>query len=105
MDRLQQMLSFLEQDPNDSFSRYAVALEYNSRKDYRAAIEQLQELRRRDPSYLATYYQLGQIHTSLNEWDEAEEAYGAGIKLAREQRDLHTMSELQMALDELETLR
>jgi tetratricopeptide (TPR) repeat protein len=103
--RLDQMLAFLEQDPNDSFSRYAVALEYASRRKYPAAIEQLDELRRRDPDYVALYYQLGDLQTKMEEWDLAEQAYTEGITVARRIGDTHTLSELQMALDELETMR
>lgn len=105
MTRLEQMLSFLEQDPNDSFTRYAVGLEYMSLKDYATAAKYLNELRERDPAYVATYYQLGQLYTTLEEWDKAEEAYTAGTTVARNVRDLHALSELQAALDELETLR
>ncbi len=105
MTRLEQMLSFLEQDPNDSFTRYAVGLEYMSLKDYPTAARYLNELRERDPAYVATYYQLGQLYTTLEEWDKAEEAYTAGTAVARNVRDLHALSELQAALDDLETLR
>ncbi len=105
MTRLEQMLSFLEQDPTDSFTRYAVALEYMSRKEYRVAEDYLNGLRERDPNYVATYYQLGQIYTSLEEWDNAEEAYTTGSTIARKEGDLHALSELQAALDDLDTLR
>lgn len=105
MSRLEQMLAFLEQDPNDSFSRYAVALEYMGIKDYPTARKYLTELRERDPGYVATYYQLGQVCTALEDWDGAEEAYTAGTTVARGAGDLHAVSELQAALDELETLR
>jgi predicted Zn-dependent protease len=99
------MLGFLEQDPNDSFTRYAVALEYMGLKEYRIAQRYLAELVERDPDYVATYYQLGQVHTALEAWDEAEKAYTAGIAAGRKAGDLHAVSELQAALDELETLR
>ena len=105
MSRLEQMLSFLEQDPNDSFSRYAVALELNSLRRRDEAIEMLRELRRRDPEYVATYYQLGQIHSTLEQFDEAEEEYREGMVIARKIRDTHTLGELEAALDELESLR
>ena len=105
MSRLDQMLSFLEQDPDDSFSRYAVALEYMSRKEYDLARGYLEELRRRDPDYVATYYQLGQLCATVEDWDGAEEAYNAGIVVGRKVGDLHAVSELQAALDELDTLR
>jgi tetratricopeptide (TPR) repeat protein len=103
--RLDQMLKFVEDDPNDSFSRYAVALEYAGMKDYDRAIDYLTELRRRDPDYVAAYYQLGQAYAAVSRWDEAEEAYNQGIVVGRKLRDLHTVSELQAALDELDTLR
>lgn len=105
MSRLEQMLSFLEQDPNDSFSRYAVALEYMSRREYDLAKHYLMELRQRDPDYVATYYQLGQVHSAMEQWDDAEEAYAAGIVVGRKMNDLHAVSELQAAIDELDTLR
>jgi tetratricopeptide (TPR) repeat protein len=105
MSRLEQMLAFLEQDPNDSFARYAVALEYASARDYPHAVEELGELRRRDPEYVAAYFQLGQILTTLEEWDKAEEALRSGIAVARRSGDLHAVSEMQAALDDLETMR
>src|SRR4051812_30833937 len=105
MSRLEQMLAFLEQDPNDSFTRYAVALEYNSLKEHAKALEYLSELRQRDPDYVAAYFQLGQIYTGLDEWDKAEEAFTEGIRSAKRTGDLHAASEMQAALDELDTLR
>ena len=105
MSRLETMLGFLEQDPNDSFTRYAVAIEYMGLKEYHLSQRYLSELRERDPDYVPTYYQLGQVYTALEEWDRAEEAYTAGVAAARKAGDLHAVSELQAALDELETLR
>ncbi len=105
MSRLDQMLELLSEDPNDSFTRYAVALEYLSNKEHGKALEYLEELRKRDPAYLATYYQLGQTYSVLDEWNKAEEVYVAGIEIGRKVGDLHTVSELQAALDELESLR
>jgi predicted Zn-dependent protease len=99
------MLAFLEQEPNDSFTRYAVALEYMGLKEYHVAQRYLAEVRERDPDYVATYYQLGQVYTALEDWDRAEETYAAGIAAGRKMGDLHAVSELQAALDELETLR
>lgn len=99
------MLGFLEQDPTDSFARYAVALEYMGRRDYHLARTYLVDLRERDPAYVATYYQLGQVLVALEEWDAAEEAYQAGIAVARTAGDLHAVSELQAALDEVDTMR
>lgn len=104
-DRLSQMLQFLEQDPNDSFARYAVALEYASRKQSGDAIAMLVELRQRDPEYVALYYQLGGLYASAERMEEAEEAYRTGIAVAIRNNDRHTAAELEAALDELDALR
>ncbi|MCE7934852.1 MAG: hypothetical protein DYG96_09695 [Chlorobi bacterium CHB2] len=104
-DRLSQMLQFLEQDPNDSFARYAVALEYASRKQSGEAIAMLVELRQRDPGYVALYYQLGGLYASAERMEEAEEAYRTGIAVAIRSNDRHTAAELEAALDELDALR
>lgn len=104
-DRLSQMLHFLEQDPNDSFARYAVALEYASRKQQEQAISTLVELRQRDPEYLALYYQLGGLYASVERMEDAEETYRTGITIALRQNDRHTAIELEAALDELDALR
>jgi len=104
MTRLEQMLAFLEQDPNDSFARYAVALEYISARDYKTALSYLDELRARDPHYLATYFQLGRLYEALDRADDAMAAYRTGITVGRSLGDMHTVSELQAALDDLESM-
>lgn len=105
MSRLDEMLRFLEQDSDDSFARYAVALELRSLKRPAEAVEQLEELRRRDASYLATYYQLGELLAQVGEFDRAEEAFRAGMAVAHAAGDSHTRSELEAALDELDSMR
>jgi len=104
-DRLAQMLQFLEQDPNDSFARYAVALEYASRKQPVQAIATLVELRQRDPEYVALYYQLGGLYAAAERIEDAEETYRTGITVALRQNDRHTAAELEAAIDELDALR
>ncbi|MBC8145401.1 MAG: tetratricopeptide repeat protein [bacterium] len=105
MSRLDQMMGFLEKDPDDSFARYAVALELRSQKRFDDAIEQLGELRKRDPAYGATYYQLGELYAQTGAIDLAEEAFRTGMDVARAAGDTHTRSELEAALDELDSLR
>ena len=104
MARLDDMLAFVEKDPDDSFARYAVALELRSLKRIDEAVEQLVELRRREPSYGATYYQLGELYAMSDRIDDAREAFRAGVDVARAAGDRHTQSELEVALDDLEML-
>jgi tetratricopeptide (TPR) repeat protein len=101
--RIDALRSFLEQDPHDSFSRYALALELRSTGELDSAIETLEQLRRIDPSYVPLYYQLGAMYRHAGRPGDARTAYVDGLRESREARDAHTAMELQEALDELES--
>ncbi len=100
--RLGKLLEFYEQDKNDTFVRYGIALEYRALKDYDEALKWLQKLRRDFTDYLPTYYQLGELYQLLGDLDNARSTFEEGVRIARTARDLHTASELQAALDEVE---
>lgn len=95
--RIQQLLEFLDQDPGDSFSRYALGLEYLRMNELESAQSIWNELLQRDPEYLATYYQLGNVKAELGDRVAALETYERGIECARRQQNSHTLSELQTA--------
>ncbi|MEW6277343.1 MAG: tetratricopeptide repeat protein [Candidatus Eremiobacterota bacterium] len=101
MDRIQALLEFLQADPADSFSRYALGLEYLSLGERERAVETFEEVRRRDPDYLATYYQLGKARQECGDLAGAGEALRAGLEVAERQGDWHTHAELTEALDAL----
>jgi len=101
MNRIEILSGFLQQDPNDSFSRYALALEYvkagrtdDARREFETVLE-------KDPSYVATYYQLGGFYRSQGLKHEAEKTYRTGIAVASKAGDSHTQSELEGALESL----
>ncbi len=100
-DRVAKLKAFLEKDPDDSFTRYALALEYASRGDHQIAIAYLHELLERDPNYVAAYQQLGLNFAGLGKRKEAVEILGKGIQVATKQGDLHAKSEMQQAIDEM----
>lgn len=100
--RKQTLLEFLQADPEDSFSRYALGLECLAGGDLEGAVEALAELRRRNPDYVALYYQLGKALKGLGRREEAREAWLEGQQVARKARDWHTHDELQGVLDGLE---
>ena len=102
MTRLEKLQQFLISDPNDSFTHYAIGLEYRSIKDYTNAIATLERLRTSDPNYVATYYQLADCYHNFGNDDAARKCYQDGMKVAKAIGDTHTLSELQAALDELD---
>ncbi len=103
MNRLAALQQFLAQDPKDSFTRYAIGLEYAKALNYAEAIRTLEELRARDPNYIPTYYMLASYYRETAEKQKATAIYHEGIAKARAVHDLHAASELDAALDELES--
>ena len=100
-DRLTKLLELLNEMPQDVFLKYGVALEYVSRNDDETALQHFTEIKSFQPEYLATYYQLGKLYERNNQTENAIQTYNEGIVIAKNQKDMHTMSELQSALDEL----
>jgi Tfp pilus assembly protein PilF len=101
MDRIQILKGFLDENPKDSFSRYALALEYVKHGQNDDAVREFETVKSNDPSYVATYFQLGQLYQKLGRTHEAEKAFRTGITVAAHARDEHTQSELEAALEEL----
>jgi len=100
--RIQRLKEMLGQDPNDSFSRYALALEYAGIREFQSAIDELETVIQRDPKYLAAFHQLGQILGRLNRTQEAKKIYRQGIDLAQELGEEKEAKEMREELEELE---
>jgi tetratricopeptide (TPR) repeat protein len=101
--RLETLLQFLENDPDDSFTRYAVALEYISMGNKGQGIGYLKDLIDRDPGYVASYQQLGSLYAEIDRQEDACEVLIRGIEIARQLGELHAAQEMQDVLDELES--
>jgi Tfp pilus assembly protein PilF len=101
MNRIEVLKGFLTQDPADSFSRYALALEYVKAGQFTDAQREFETVRENDPGYIATYFQLGQLYRTMGLTHEAEKTFRTGIKAASKAGDAHTQSELEGALENL----
>jgi len=101
MNRIEILTGFLKQDPNDSFSRYALALEYVKAGQTDDARREFETVLANDPGYVATYFQLAGFYRNLGLKHEAEKTYRAGIVIASKAGDAHTQSELEGALEAL----
>ena len=101
VNRIELLKGFLEQDPRDSFSRYALALEYVKAGQSDDARREFEFVRDNDPGYVATYFQLAQLYRNLGLRHEAEKTYRTGITVAAKAGDGHTQSELEGALEGL----
>lgn len=100
--RIELLEDFVAQDPNDSFSRYALALELEKDGNNTEATRHLQEVIARNPSYVAAYYHLGRILVRTQRDQEAREVYRRGLDVASAAGDQRTRSEIEEALESLQ---
>jgi len=102
MSRIDQIRQFLQDSPNDSFLRFALAQELQKQGDVEAAKEAYLWLTDNQPSYVATYYHLGKLLIAQGEKEAALAWFNLGIEHAKAAKELHALSELQSAKLELE---
>ena len=104
MERIDKLKTFLQANPDDSFLKHALALEYVKLGDENAARKLFEEILTRDPAYVGSYYHLGKLLERLGEANEALNWYEKGMAAARQAGDRHALGELQGAYDELADL-
>lgn len=97
--RLKQLLLFLEEDPDDPFTLYAIATEYSSSNPEKA-LEFYEKLLAEHENYIGTYYHAARLYVGLGQKKKAEDTYKKGMKTALEQQNLHAHRELQSAYNE-----
>ena len=101
MNRIEILKGFLNDTPNDSFSRYALALEFVKIGQNEDAVREFETVKTKDPDYVATYFQLGQLYQKIGRNHDAETTFRTGITIAAKIGDDHTRSELEGALETL----
>ena len=101
MGRREKLEALLAESPQDSFLRYALALEFVSAGEDRQAVSHLESLAGLDPGYVPTYLQLAQIQVRLGESDSARPVLLRGLEAARRAGDQHAEDELRGLLDQI----
>ena len=99
--RIDKLLAFLKDSPNDSFLHHALALEYVKDGKETEARKYFEQNMERDPAYVATYYHLGKLLERTGMQDDAIKVYEKGMEHARAAKDMHSYSELQGAYEDL----
>lgn len=96
--RLDQLMEMLQQDPGDSFLRYAVAIEFSAAGNTAEAISRIESLLADEPEYLGAYYKLGQLLEANGHTEKALDVYRKGAEVARHQNNTRTLGELNTAI-------
>ena len=95
------MKEFLASDPNDSFIRHALAMEYLALGEEGTARTLLEEVLERDAGAVGSYYQLGKLLERAGETALALQWYEKGMAAARAAGERRAYNELQTAYDDL----
>ncbi len=100
-DHIEQLKTFLQEEPNDPFLQYSLALEYIKMEQDDAVLTIFENLLHDHEDYLPTYYHCGKLYEKLNKKEEAIACYEKGILLARKQNHSRTLREINEALNNL----
>ena len=100
--RLQQLLQFHSENPNDSFLLFALGKEHEKLGNVEMALDFYQKIVATAPDYVGVYYHLGKLLEKTDNPAQALEAYKSGMAIAQKIGDRHALSELAEANLELE---
>jgi len=101
MSRREQIESLLAAEPEDTFLRYALAMEWVAKGQIERALEGLARLQSESPPYVPAFFMAGQQLTKLGRIEEARTALRVGIEEARRQGDGHAAGEMSQFLASL----
>lgn len=101
MDRIAMLNEILQQNPNDAFARYGLAMAYAGEGKHDDALREYATTIANTPDYVPAYQMSAQILVKLGRLDEARERLAAGLAAAERTGNAHAASEMQGMVDEL----
>lgn len=101
MSRIEKLLNFLIDAPQDSFLQHALALEYIKEGQDSEARKLFEEILERDPAYIGSYYQLASLLERSGEINAALHCYKKGMEYAKYVDNWKAYNELNAAWEEL----
>jgi tetratricopeptide (TPR) repeat protein len=99
-ERIKTLEQWIQEDPNDPFNKYGLAMELSQSQPERAAAL-FSELLTNHADYLPTYYIAASFFSYQGDQNQAIKILENGIDLARKQNNEKTLRELKSALEEL----
>jgi len=101
MDRIAALTEILTANPDDSFARYGLAMEYSKAGQVEQAVAEFKTLIEKNPDYTPAYFMAAQTLASAERTDEAKRMLVDGISSARRTGNQHAQSEMTAMLEEL----
>ena|ERR1700690_3649327 len=104
MDRIEKLKEYMKTSGKDSFLQHALALEYIKVGNDEEARKLFNEILKREPTYVGSYYHLGKLLERIGDNTKALKVYERGMKVAEEANDHHSYTELRAAYEDLEDI-
>lgn len=99
---IKQLARQIKDDPRDSFSKFALALEFLKQENLKKAQILFEDIYKNDPDYAGVYYHLGKLYERLGLPGKALNIYKEGTNIADNQNKARTEKELAEAATQLE---
>jgi tetratricopeptide (TPR) repeat protein len=101
MDRIALLTEVLAANPEDSFARYGLAMEYSKLGQIEPALQEFKTLTEKNADYSAAYFMAAQALANASRTDEAKRWLVDGISAARRTGNTHAQSEMTAMLEEI----
>ena len=101
MSRLEKIRALLQADPQDTFLRYALAMELKSTNQYDESRQVFEDLMRGSPPHVPSFFMCGQMFVEQELVNDARSVLRVGIEEARKQGDSHAAGEMSEFLSSL----
>lgn len=99
--RRQMLEEFVARKPEDSFSRYGLAMECMNSGDAAAADEHFRALLEKNADYVPAYLMYGQFLARQSRPADAKQVLVSGVAAAARKGDSHARSEMEALLADL----
>lgn len=99
--RRDMLQEYLQNNPNDAFARYGLAMEELHEGRAQEALAQFRLVIGQHPNYSAAYHQAGQLLMTEGDIEQARTMLQQGIQAARREGNAHASGEMQGLLDEI----
>jgi len=101
LDRIEKIKEFLKLTPADSFLEHALALEYIKQGNDEEARSLFEQILKREPECVGSYYHLAKLCEKNDDHDAAIKWYERGMEEAKKAGDNKAFGELRAAYEEL----
>lgn len=102
MDRISKLKEYMKTGQEDSFLQHALALEYIKIGNDEEARLLFNDILKREPTYIGSYYHLGKLLQRTGDIKKAMLVYQRGMEVAQSINDSHAYGELQGAYEDAE---